>query len=264
VWPVAVTDVFARRATLSRSVRLLSAFRYEQPDPARFYGALATDTAAMVGDLWLAARGEPPTGRTLLDVGGGPGYFAQAFADADVRYLGVEPDPSEMHAAGPAFARATDTFVRASGMALPFADDSVDICLSSNVAEHVPRPWQLGAEMLRVTKPGGLAVLSYTVWLGPFGGHEMGLTHYLGGARAAARYARKERLRVVVVCGVRRRGAELGRKHRGGGGRIPALPPAMGVVADVGAGAARVPGQQSRAGAITARMKHVLVLLRLG
>jgi SAM-dependent methyltransferase len=76
-------------------------------------------------------------------------------------------------------------------MALPFADDSVDICLSSNVAEHVPRPWQLGNEMLRVTRPGGLAVLSYTVWLGPFGGHELGLTHYLGGERAAARYARK-------------------------------------------------------------------------
>ena len=76
-------------------------------------------------------------------------------------------------------------------MALPFADASVDICLSSNVAEHVPQPWRLGREMLRVTKPGGLVVLSYTVWLGPFGGHEMGLTHYLGGARAAQRYASK-------------------------------------------------------------------------
>jgi SAM-dependent methyltransferase len=186
-----VTDAFARRATLSRSVRLLSQFRHEQPDPARFYGALAADTAAMVDDLWLASHGERPVGRTLLDVGGGPGYFASAFTNAGVRYIGVEPDPSEMHAAGPGVAEATDTFVRASGMALPFADDSVDICVSSNVAEHVPRPWQLGAEMLRVTKPGGLVVLSYTVWLGPFGGHEMGLTHYLGGARAAARYARK-------------------------------------------------------------------------
>ena len=97
----------------------------------------------------------------------------------------------------------------------------MDICLSSNVAEHVPRPWQLGAEMLRVTRPGGLAVLSYTVWLGPFGGHEMGLTHYLGGARAAARYARKhghptqKQLRVVVVRGVGGRRAGLGRQHRG-------------------------------------------------
>lgn len=191
VWPVAPTDVFARRATLARSVRLLSEYRYEQSDPARFYGALAADTATMVSDLWRGTRGGSPAGRTLLDVGGGPGYFAAAFADAGLRYIGVEPDPAEMHAAGPADARGAGTFVRASGMALPFANDSVDICLSSNVAEHVPRPWQLGAEMLRVTKPGGLAVLSYTVWLGPFGGHEMGLTHYLGGARAAARYSRK-------------------------------------------------------------------------
>jgi SAM-dependent methyltransferase len=188
---VAVTDVFARRADLRRSVRLLSEFRYEQRDPARFYGTLATDTVALVNDLWRSAHGESPAGRTLLDVGGGPGYFAAAFADAGVRYIGVEPDPREMHAAGPVLAGEADTFVRASGMALPFADDSVDICLSSNVAEHVPRPWQLGGEMLRVTRPGGLAVLSYTVWLGPFGGHEMGPAHYLGGARAAARYTRK-------------------------------------------------------------------------
>ena len=188
---MAVTDLFAQRATLRRSMRLLSAFRYEQPDPGRFYGALATDTVALVSDLWRSAHGESPAGRTLLDVGGGPGYFAAAFADAGVCYIGVEPDPAEMHAAGPSFAGTADTFVRASGMALPFADDSVDICLSSNVAEHVRRPWQLGGEMLRVTRPGGLAVLSYTVWLGPFGGHEMGLTHYFGGARAAARYTRK-------------------------------------------------------------------------
>ena len=189
--PPQPTDLFARRATLRRSVRLLSEFRYEQPDPGRFYGALAVDTAAMVVDLWHGLRGESPAGRTLLDVGGGPGYFAHAFADIGIRYLGVEPDPAEMHVAGPVASAESGTFVRASGMALPFADDSVDICLSSNVAEHVPRPWQLGNEMLRVTKPGGLVVLSYTVWLGPFGGHEMGLTHYLGGARAAAMYERR-------------------------------------------------------------------------
>jgi SAM-dependent methyltransferase len=181
-----VTDRLAKRATLARSVRLLSQFRFEQTDPARFYGALAQDTAAMVTDLWP----DDPTGLTVLDVGGGPGYFADAFTARGLSYIGVEPDPQEMHAA-PGHLDGDGLFVRASGMALPFADDSVDICLSSNVAEHVPRPWQLGAEMLRVTRPGGLAILSYTVWLGPFGGHEMGLTHYLGGARAAARYTRK-------------------------------------------------------------------------
>jgi SAM-dependent methyltransferase len=187
---VRAADQFASKATLSRSLRLLSQFRYEQPDPARFYGALATDTAAMVTDLWRGLTGTTPAGRTVLDVGGGPGFFASAFNAAGTHYIGVEPDPAEMHA-GPAAVDRQTTYVRASGMALPFADASVDICLSSNVAEHVPQPWRLGREMLRVTRPGGLAVLSYTVWLGPFGGHEMGLSHYLGGARAAERYTRK-------------------------------------------------------------------------
>ena len=185
------TDLFARRATLSRSVRLLSAFRFEQRDPDRFYGALADDTVAMVGDLWTSATGTDARGLTVCDVGGGPGYFASAFTDAGLRYIGVEPDPREMHAAAPRTHRVAGSFVRASGTALPLADGSVDVCLSSNVAEHVAQPWRLGDEMLRVTRPGGLVVLSYTVWFGPFGGHEMGLTHYLGGHRAAERYTRK-------------------------------------------------------------------------
>ncbi len=187
---MAVTDLFARRATLGRSVRLLAAFRHEQPDPARFYGALAADTAAMVDDLWRSHRPGESRG-AVLDVGGGPGYFAAAFAAAGWRYIGVEPDPSEMHAAATATRAGPGSFVRASGLALPFADDAVDVCLSSNVAEHVAAPWRLGEEMLRVTRPGGLAILSYTVWLGPFGGHETGLWHYLGGTRAADRYARR-------------------------------------------------------------------------
>ncbi|BBY27508.1 class I SAM-dependent methyltransferase [Mycolicibacterium sediminis] len=180
----------ARRATLARSVRLLGEFRFEQSDPARFYGGLADDTVALVEDLWTDVTGTASRGRTVLDVGGGPGYFASAFSAAGMQYVGVEPDPSEMHA-GPAGEPGAGTFVRASGTALPIATGSVDVCLSSNVAEHVREPWRLGAEMLRVTRPGGLVVLSYTVWLGPFGGHEMGLTHYLGGARAAERYTRQ-------------------------------------------------------------------------
>lgn len=185
-----VTDLFSRRATLARSTRLLGEFRYEQSDPARFYGALAADTAAMVDDLWAAGHDRRP-GLTVLDIGGGPGYFAEAFTQAGWHYVGVEPDPREMHAADHVGSGGPGTFVRASGLALPFADGSVDVCLSSNVAEHVAAPWRLGEEMLRVTRPGGLAIMSYTVWLGPFGGHETGLWHYFGGARAAARYTRR-------------------------------------------------------------------------
>ncbi|MEX3648915.1 SAM-dependent methyltransferase, partial [Mycolicibacterium porcinum] len=38
--PSDISARFARRATLSRSVRLLAQFRFEQTEPARFYGAL--------------------------------------------------------------------------------------------------------------------------------------------------------------------------------------------------------------------------------
>ncbi len=172
----------ARRATLRRSVDLLSSFKYEQTDPARFYGLVADDTAALITDLYGDV-----TGATVLDVGGGPGYFADVFAGLGARYVPVEPDPSEMHAAG----LVVHGSVRGSGMALPIRDGAVDVCFSSNVAEHVAHPWVMAAEMVRVTRPGGLMVLSYTVWLGPFGGHETGPWHYLGGERAARRYVRK-------------------------------------------------------------------------
>ncbi|HEY9313671.1 class I SAM-dependent methyltransferase [Williamsia sp.] len=183
----AATSRAQRRATLPRSAALLNHFRYEQPDPDRFYGALADDSVELIEALHQDVNNTGLDGLTVLDVGGGPGYFAEVFRSRGADYISVEPDPTEMHAAG----LPQRASVRGSGMALPIFTGSVDICYSSNVAEHVRDPWSMAQEMLRVTKPGGLMLLSYTLWYGPFGGHEMGLTHYFGGARAARWYTRK-------------------------------------------------------------------------
>ncbi|KAA0918639.1 class I SAM-dependent methyltransferase [Dietzia sp. ANT_WB102] len=184
----------ARRASLGRSLGLLRSFPLEQADPDVFYSGLAHDTVELVADLWECSGdrpAEPGVGRlpglTVLDVGGGPGYFSDVYAAEGARYVSVEPDVGEMSAAGLDQAGS----VRGSGMALPFRSDSVDVCISSNVAEHVPEPWSMAEEMCRVTRPGGLVVVSYTLWYGPFGGHEMGLTHYLGGDRARRMYERR-------------------------------------------------------------------------
>ena len=75
-------------------------------------------------------------------------------------------------------------------MRLPFRTGALDLCYSSNVLEHVPEPWRMADEMLRVTRPGGIAFISYTSWYGPWGGHETAPWHFLGGARARRRYAR--------------------------------------------------------------------------
>ncbi|GAA2892529.1 class I SAM-dependent methyltransferase [Streptosporangium fragile] len=169
------------RATLGRSVRLLGAFRKEQTDPDFFYGLLARDTVAQ-----LASYTELD-GALVADVGGGPGYFTDVLRAVGARPVCVDCDAGEMMARRGA---APDGAVLGSALDLPLATGSVDVCFSSNVLEHVPDPWRMGEEMVRVTRPGGVIYLSFTNWLSPWGGHETSPWHYLGGHRAAARYAR--------------------------------------------------------------------------
>jgi SAM-dependent methyltransferase len=169
------------RRSLGTSIELFRAFRVEQSDPDHFYGALAADSVVQV------AAYAPLEGRLVLDVGGGPGYFRRAFEDTGARYVAVDADLGEMSALGvPSPGQAIG-----SGMSLPIRSDSVDVCFSSNVLEHVPDPVAMAEEMLRVTRPGGIAFLSYTLWWSPWGGHETAPWHYLGGRYAARRYARR-------------------------------------------------------------------------
>ncbi|TDE43697.1 class I SAM-dependent methyltransferase [Nonomuraea mesophila] len=161
---------------LARSLALFRAFRSEQSAPEAFYTTLAEDTAALLGHYTRL------DGKTVLDVGGGPGYFAAAFRRAGARCACVDVDAGELTGTG------ASGGVLGSALDLPFADGSVDVCFSSNVLEHVPRPWRMAAEMARVTRPGGLLFLAYTNWLSPWGGHETSPWHYLGGERAARRW----------------------------------------------------------------------------
>jgi arabinofuranan 3-O-arabinosyltransferase len=163
-------------------VTLFRAFLVEQTDPDHFYGSLAADSVRQLAEF------TPLSGRTILDVGGGPGYFADGFRAGGATYIGVDPDVGELSARGAAPAG----MLRASGMALPFATGAVDICYSSNVLEHVPEPTRMLDEMVRVTRPGGTVFVSFTPWWSPHGGHETGpCWHYLGGEFAARRYARR-------------------------------------------------------------------------
>ena len=185
-------------AGLARSLALAKVFRLEQSDPDTFYRAVAQDTIAqIVGYTELASR-------TVLDIGGGGGYFTEAFGQAGARSVLVEPDALE---APPAVADLEATSkeerhrlavwpgrlargrtVAGDGYRLPFPDAVADVTFSSNVLEHVAEPRRLVDEMIRVTRPGGLLYVSFTAWYSPWGGHETSPWHYLGGARAARRY----------------------------------------------------------------------------
>lgn len=168
-------------ATLRRSIALFRAFRQEQSRPDLFYTALAQDSVRELGDYLRLDE------RVVLDVGGGPGWFADAFRSAGATYLTVDAHLGELSAAG----SPPSGSALGSALALPVRSSSVDLCYSSNVLEHVADPWVMCEEMLRVTRPGGITAISFTTWWGPWGGHETAPWHYLGGARAAQRYARQ-------------------------------------------------------------------------
>jgi SAM-dependent methyltransferase len=201
-----------------RSIRLFRLFLREQSEPGLFYRELAADSVGQVAGF------VPLAGRTVLDLGGGPGYFTAAFVARGARCLLVEPDvtalqsgrtpphgpltsltqPSAAANSGsaspvpaspvpaspvPASPPPAGT-VRGDGIALPVADRSVDVCFSSNVLEHVRDPIAMLAEMARVTRPGGVIYLAFTNWYSPWGGHEMAPWHYLGAGYAERRYLR--------------------------------------------------------------------------
>jgi SAM-dependent methyltransferase len=170
-----------QRQGLRRSARLFADFLHEQDDPARFYTALARDSVELVSQHVSLA------GASVLDVGAGPLFFAEAFADAGARYIGTELDVGEFADS----ASRGGLRVAARGERLPFRAGSVDVTFSSNVLEHVPDPRPFCEEMVRVTRPGGLVVASFTNWLSPWGGHETSPWHYLGGEYAVRRYRRR-------------------------------------------------------------------------
>jgi len=177
---------------LLRSVRLFRLFLAEQSDPETFYTSLAEDAVRQVADHDTLA------GRTVVDVGGGGGWFTAAFRASGAHCYLFEPDLAELclRTAAPAGA------VVADGYWLPVRDGGADVTFSSNVLEHVPDPMGLIEEMIRVTRPGGLVYLSFCNWYSPWGGHEMSPWHYLGSEYAARRYLRRHRRQPKHECGV--------------------------------------------------------------
>src|SRR5439155_26436387 len=61
---------------LARTIHLLKLFRRESVDPDRFYHYLAADVVRHI------SRYQDPAGALALDIGGGPGYTAEALKAA--------------------------------------------------------------------------------------------------------------------------------------------------------------------------------------
>lgn len=103
------------------------------------------------------------TGARVVDVGAGEGYFSKMVGDRLESELGRAPS-TVLSACDlfPEFFRYTG--VRCDPInpdgSLPYADASFDVVCSLEVIEHIKDQFAFTRELCRITKPGGVAIVS--------------------------------------------------------------------------------------------------------
>lgn len=175
-------ELAPRPQGLERVRTLWALWRNEREDPAPFYRLLAREA---VEDL--ERRHGSLRGRSVLDLGCGPGFYTDAFRAAGAEVTPVDSDPAELALAG---APPAEALVADAG-ALPLPDASIDGVFCSNLFEHTPNVPAIVEEIERVLRPGGWAYISWTNWYSPWGGHDMSPYHYLGPRLGPRLYERR-------------------------------------------------------------------------
>ena len=108
-------------------------------------------------------------GDRVLDLGCGEGRHAiTACLEADTRVVGLDLSLKDLNTARERAAQFSMpdergrgvSWVRSSGLSLPFADATFDKIICAEVLEHVPEYGRVLQEIQRVLKPGGLLVVS--------------------------------------------------------------------------------------------------------
>ena len=153
--------------------------RYDSLGGALYDGVVARPAIAALGAraLWgadigvffapMEAVANAPAGIAILDVPCGGGVVLERLpVDRGIRYVAVDHSPKMLARAGRVAAARGLTgveFVEADVGALPCADGTFDLCISSAGLHCFPDPARAVREMARCLKPGGSLVGSMAV-----------------------------------------------------------------------------------------------------
>lgn len=126
------------------------------------YAAIAPDFLSMAADLVETAAVSSED--TVLDVACGTGNVAITAARRGALVTGLDLVAGMLEQAqeNASIAGVEVDWREGSATALPFADDSFDVTLSCVGHMFATPPEEAGAELLRVTKPGGR--IGFTCW----------------------------------------------------------------------------------------------------
>lgn len=117
---------------------------------------------------WASQQYHRSLGRVLVD-GCGVGMYVKALLPYSDEVHGIDIEPEHLRLAIQTVPQAH--FQLAACEELPYPDNSFDVLLSHEVIEHVQDDWKTAAEMVRVLKPGGRAILFAPNRLYPFETH---------------------------------------------------------------------------------------------
>lgn len=114
-------------------------------------------------------------GDLILDMGCGAGRHAFESFTRGARVIALDYDLDELRAVNDLFGAMrevgdvssddTALAVRGDAMSLPFADDTFDRIIASEVMEHLPDDRRAISELTRVLKPGGVMAVTVPAWL---------------------------------------------------------------------------------------------------
>jgi ubiquinone/menaquinone biosynthesis C-methylase UbiE len=102
------------------------------------------------------------SGKKVLEIGCGWGGFIYFLLGQGANVVGIEPTDDDLKTARDD-SRLTDaTFLKASGLQLPFVDETYDFIFAWEVLEHIPKGTEdlFFAEAYRCLKQGGIMAFS--------------------------------------------------------------------------------------------------------
>ena len=96
----------------------------------------------------------------VIDVGAGNGWAAEKLVTKCGKFISIDISEKNLKTISSIINRNNFFAIQADAMNMPFADNSIDYIISSEVIEHLPNPEKFIEEMYRILKPNGKIIIS--------------------------------------------------------------------------------------------------------